>query len=140
MNEELNTDDLEKELEASTMMEAEGSSSMTSRAYSKLREDIMTGALEPGMKLKIEALRRRYDIGTSPIHEALSLLTSDNFVERIDQRGFRVAEISATEFEELLKTRCWLEARAIKESVKNGSNNLDISFTSIKAPVLVILT
>ena len=98
-----------------------GSESMTSRAYMRLREDIISGELEPGRKLKIEELRRKYDVGTSPIREALSLLTSDHFVERIDQRGFRVSDVSAQEFEELLKTRCWLEERALRESIANGS-------------------
>ncbi len=106
----------------SVPMDAEASStSMTSRAYGKLRADIMSGTLQPGRKLKIEELRASYDLGTSPIREALSLLTSDHFVERIDQRGFRVAKVSAEEFEELLKTRCWLEERALQESIENGS-------------------
>lgn len=99
-----------------------GSESMTSRAYVRLREDIISGELEPGRKLKIEELRRKYDVGTSPIREALSLLTSDHFVERNDQRGFRVSDVSAQEFEELLKTRCWLEERALRESIANGSS------------------
>ena len=99
------------------------SSSRTSRAYAELKQDIIAGRLKPGSKLKIDDLRKAYDTGTSPIREALSLLTSDHFVERIDQRGFRVAEVSAAEFEELLKTRCWLEERAIRESISNGSQN-----------------
>ncbi len=96
--------------------------SITSRAYSQLRSDIMSGILEPGRKLKIEELRQHYDVGSSPIREALSLLTSDQFVERIDQRGFRVANVSLQEFDELLKTRCWLEERALRESINNGAS------------------
>lgn len=108
--------------EATTRSNANaGSPSMTSRAYSALKQDIISGALRPGAKLKIEQLRERYDVGTSPIREALSLLTSDHFVERIDQRGFRVSKVSAEEFAELLKTRCWLEERALRESIANGS-------------------
>ena len=97
------------------------SESRTSQAYAQLKKDIITGRLIPGRKLKIEELRQVYNTGTSPIREALSLLTSDHFVERIDQRGFRVANVSAEEFEELLKTRCWLEEKAIRESIANGS-------------------
>ena len=96
------------------------SESITSRAYARLRSDIIDGVLKPGRKLKIDELRRIYDVGTSPIREALSLLTSDNFVERIDQRGFRVAPVSKEEFDELLKTRCWLEERALRESIEHG--------------------
>ena len=98
-----------------------GSQSMTSRAYERLRQDIISGKLKPGRKLKIEELRREYDVGSSPIREALSLLTSDQFVERFDQRGFRVASVSVEEFFELLKTRCWLEDRALRESIALGS-------------------
>ncbi len=94
---------------------------MTSRAYAQLKSDIISGRLQPGRKLKIEELRRQYDVGTSPIREALSLLTSDHFVERIDQRGFRVSNVSEAEFAELLKTRCWLEERALRESIANGT-------------------
>ena len=75
-----------------------GAESITSRAYARLRSDIMSGQLQPGRKLKIDELRKLYDVGTSPIREALSLLTSDKFVERIDQRGFRVATVSLSEF------------------------------------------
>ncbi len=102
--------------------DTDSSQSMTSRAYARLREDIISGELAPGRKLKIEELRRNYDVGTSPIREALSLLTSDHFVERIDQKGFRVSKVSAEEFAELLKTRCWLEERALRESIANGSS------------------
>ncbi|MEO1398003.1 MAG: GntR family transcriptional regulator, partial [Pseudomonadota bacterium] len=96
-----------------------GTESITSQAYARLKSDIMSGKLVPGRKLKIEELRRSYDVGTSPIREALSLLTSDHFVERIDQRGFRVATVSADEFAELLKTRCWVEEKALRESIAN---------------------
>lgn len=99
-----------------------GPESMTSQAYSRLRQDIIGGVLQPGQKLKIEELRLRYDVGTSPIREALSLLTSDQFVERLDQRGFKVASVSVAEFDELLKTRRWLEELALRESIATGSS------------------
>lgn len=97
-----------------------GSESLTSRIYKRIRTDIICGTLEPAKKMKIEELRRRYKTGASPIREALSLLTSDNLVERVDRRGFRVVEVSVEEFEELLKTRIWLEDIAIRQSIENG--------------------
>lgn len=115
------TSELESVSEPAVSLDPVSSGSMTSRAYMRLRQDIISGALEPGRKLKIDELRRKYDAGTSPIREALSLLTSDHFVERIDQRGFRVTNVSAEEFSELLKTRCWLEERALRESIANGT-------------------
>jgi len=93
---------------------------LTSRAYASARRDIIEGRLKPGSKLKIEELRDRYDVGASPIREALSLLSSDGLVDRIEQRGFRVADISHNEFADILKVRCWLEERALREAIAKG--------------------
>lgn len=94
--------------------------SLTSRVYARLRADILAGRLEPARKLKIEDLRKSYGAGASPIREALSHLASDHLVERLDQRGFRVTDVSSEEFNELRKTRCWLEERALRESIAHG--------------------
>ena len=83
--------------------------SITQRVYSDLRDLIVTGQVGPGEKLKVETLKARLDAGASPIREALSLLTSDHLVERLDQRGFRVAKANGSEFAEILKLRCALE-------------------------------
>ena len=101
--------------------------SATRRVYQNLRKMILTGQLKPGEKLKIEALRAIMDTGASPIREALSLLTSDNLVERIDQRGFRTAEISAENFAEILKLRCVLEDLALRESIAIHSSDWEES-------------
>lgn len=97
--------------------------SRTHSIYERLRDDIISGELAPGLKLKIEALRERYDVGATPLREALSLLTSDGFVERLDQRGFRVAQVGLSDFDELLRTRCWLEERALRESIAHGGRD-----------------
>lgn len=95
--------------------------SATQRAYNTLRHMIVTGAIKPGEKLKIDGLRRKLDTGASPIREALSLLTSDNLVERHDQRGFTAAPISAENFQEILLLRSTLEDLALRESVANAT-------------------
>lgn len=93
-------------------------SSLTSQTFQRIYSMIIRGELKPGSKLKIEELRKTLGAGASPVREALSLLTSEQLVERIDQRGFRVANISGDAFMELLKTRCWLEERALRESMQ----------------------
>jgi len=80
---------------------------------------IIQGELLPGVKLKIDNLRKDLGVGASPVREALSLLTSDHLVERMDQRGFKVSNLSADGFSDLLKTRCWLEELALRESIKS---------------------
>lgn len=96
--------------------------SATQQAYQALRRMIVTAELKPGEKLKINHLKTKLDTGTSPIREALSLLTSDQLVERIDQRGFRTAEANRKNFEEILALRCSLEDMALRQSIAQADN------------------
>ena len=101
--------------------------SATQRAYLTLRKMIVTGEIRPGEKLKIEGLRDRLQTGASPIREALSLLTSDNLVERLDQRGFRTTLTSRKNFEEILLLRCELEDMALRRSIANRTQDWEES-------------
>jgi GntR family carbon starvation induced transcriptional regulator len=94
--------------------------SLTSKVYALLRSDILTGNLKAGQRLRIDELRQQHNASASAIREALTLLKSDLLVDRVDQRGFSVAPMSPSAFEELLNTRCWLEERALRESIRNG--------------------
>ena len=95
--------------------------SATHAAYLTLRSMILSGELLAGQKLKIEQLRKLLDTGASPVREALSLLTSDMLVERIDQRGFRAAPASAENFQEILTLRCALEDMALRQSIAKAT-------------------
>ncbi|WP_045392089.1 GntR family transcriptional regulator [Falsirhodobacter sp. alg1] len=96
--------------------------SATQMAYSAIRQMIVMGDLPPGKKLKIESIKELLQTGASPVREALSLLTSDQLVERIDQRGFRCAPVSAQNFAEILKLRCALEDMALRQSLANADD------------------
>lgn len=94
--------------------------SLSEQAYDRIRQDILLGTLFPDEKLQIEAISERYGIGTVPVREALNQLTSEGLVYRKSNRGFFVQTISMADLEELVKTRIWLETRALSESMKNG--------------------
>jgi GntR family transcriptional regulator, carbon starvation induced regulator len=106
------------------MMDDTGSreTSATRAAYLSLRQMILKGELPAGQKLKIEQLRTLLDVGASPVREALSLLTSDMLVERIDQRGFRAAPASLANFDEILNLRCALEDMALRQSISRSTS------------------
>lgn len=93
---------------------------LATSVYDRMREDILTGELPPANKLRAEFLRARYGVGTSPMREALNRLAADGLVVHEDQRGFRVSAVSTAELGELLKTRCWLEEIALRQSIANG--------------------
>ncbi len=87
--------------------------------YHALKRDIVRGVLEPGEKLQIEQVASRYSVGTNPVREALNRLSAERLVDREDLRGFFVPPISVSLFRELVKTRCWLEGKALEESIRN---------------------
>lgn len=118
----MDTEDISNKI-VSSRPDSRPDGSATHRAYTELRRMILIGKYRPGEKLKIEALRKTLNTGASPIREALSLLTSDQLVERLDQRGFRAAEAGRENFEEILKLRCTLEDMALRESIANATQS-----------------
>ena len=48
------------------------STTLAPAAYERLLPDILVGRLAPGEKLRIDALRAAYEIGASPLREALN--------------------------------------------------------------------
>ncbi|HEY0184670.1 MAG TPA: GntR family transcriptional regulator [Rhodopila sp.] len=88
--------------------------------YGRLRRDILRGGFRPGEKLRIDALSERYDVGATPVREALNRLSAEELVLRVDQRGFRVAEISLDDLTELTKTLCWISERGLREAILHG--------------------
>ena len=93
---------------------------MASSVYEHLRSDILKGRLTPGSKLRLQHLGKEYGVGNSPLREALNRLTSNGLVTREENKGFRVSPASTDELMELIRTRCWLEETALRESIACG--------------------
>jgi len=91
------------------------------QVYVKLRRDIVKGLLKPAEKLQIKDIADRYLTGVNPVREALNRLSAEGIVDRRDRQGFFVPAISLSDYQELVKTRCWLEGKAVQESIANYS-------------------
>jgi DNA-binding GntR family transcriptional regulator len=99
---------------------SKAATSLSSMIFEQLRLDIVEGKLEPGTKLGLEALRATYDIGMSPLREALLRLKAAGLVQATDQKGFRVAPVSLDDLEDLTQTRIWIETKALRASIERG--------------------
>lgn len=88
--------------------------------YEGIRRGIFSGNLKPGDRLRVDKLRQQYDSSGSPVREALNRLSANGLVEKQDNRGFCVPEISRGELQEIYKTRSWLEETALRESIRHG--------------------
>ena len=97
-----------------------GPSGVADAAYSRLRSDILGGELLPGMKLKLDALRERYDVSVNTLRETLSRLAADGLVEAEGQRGFTVMPASLADLIDITETRRLLECHAARLSVERA--------------------
>jgi DNA-binding GntR family transcriptional regulator len=87
--------------------------------YHALKRDIVRGTFVPGHKLLIDQIVERYSAGINPVREALNRLSSERLVDREDQRGFFVPPISLEDYRDIVRTRCWVEGKALEESIRN---------------------
>lgn len=95
---------------------------LTEAAYLALRKDIISGLRAPGERLRIERLRRLYEVGPTPLREALQRLAADGLVIATGNRGFTVAPLEAEEFLDLNKARTAVECEALKLSIAHGDS------------------
>ncbi len=93
---------------------------LSEQVYNLIRRDILQGLLFPDMKLQIETVSERYQIGAVPVREALNRLSAEGLVERKSQRGFFVSPLKIEDLEELVRTRIWLETLALQESISHA--------------------
>lgn len=83
-----------------------------------IRQDLINGVFPAGAKLRIRELAERYEVGTIPLREALSRLCNTGFIDAIDQKGFRVSDVSEHELLDITQTRQKLESLALREAIE----------------------
>nr|WP_246461025.1 GntR family transcriptional regulator [Nocardia transvalensis] len=77
-----------------------------------LREEILTGRLAPGDRLREADLAARFGVSRVPVREALSQLQSEGFVTLVRYRGATVSATSGSAARELIQIRRGLEVLA----------------------------
>jgi DNA-binding GntR family transcriptional regulator len=79
----------------------------------RLRDEILSGALEPGARLIEEQICQRFSISRAPLRESLRLLVQQGLVEHLPRRGARVTTWSDEDIRQLFEIRAVLERHAI---------------------------
>ena len=87
----------------------------SSRVFDHLRKDLVGGRFVAGEKLAINALKERYQVGLSPLREALNRLAAYGLLIQENQRGFRVPKLSRDELDEM-------EGMALERAIANGDS------------------
>jgi DNA-binding GntR family transcriptional regulator len=93
---------------------------LTEAVHGRIRNDILLGLLRPGDKLKLDALRDRYDASVNTLRETLSRLVSEGLVANEGQRGFTVVPATLTDLRDITEMRRLLECEAARLSLKRA--------------------
>lgn len=83
----------------------------------RVRNDILSGALQPGEKIVEEQWCGELGISRAPLREALRRLSEQGLVEHLPRRGSRVVEWSADDVRQLYRLREVLERHAIESAL-----------------------
>jgi len=102
-------------------MDVEMSQSLADKAYETLKANIITCVLEPGQQIVQAQLAETYQIGTTPIREALQRLALEGFVQPIPRFGYVVSPITFSDVREIYELRTIVESAAARLSAVRGS-------------------
>lgn len=94
--------------------------SLAERAYRTLRSEILHGDLMPGERLRAADLADKFQLGLTPIREALMRLSSESLVETEANRGARVTETSLAELADIMATRRGIERLCLSAAIDKG--------------------
>lgn len=95
---------------------------LADRAYRELRQAIVRGEFEPGARLRVEELTRRFAVSSSPLREALNRLSGQGLVRSLENRGFRVAPLTAKDVSDIARVRTLVECEALRDSIAHGDD------------------
>jgi GntR family carbon starvation induced transcriptional regulator len=94
----------------------------STQIFQRLRHDLLHGAFAPGMKLQMDDLKERYQVGYSPLREALFRLVSNGLVQFEEQCGFSVPELSIEELYDIYQNRMRIENTALELAMEHGDD------------------
>lgn len=94
------------------------------QVYDALCRAIMTGAVRPQQQLSVRSLAEEFGVSATPVKEALRRLGTDEVLFALPKSSFRVTDITARRYAELLEIRKRLEGYAAEEAARLASREL----------------
>ena len=100
--------------------------SLAQKAYELIKNDIIACVLEPGQQIVQSKLAEEYQIGTTPIRDALQRLVQEGLVESMPRFGYIVNQITLSDLNDMYELRSILESAAARlAAVRASEEQLD---------------
>lgn len=86
---------------------------LRSQAIRAIRAAIVTGELAPGEVHSARELAGVFGVSATPVREAMLELARERLVEPVQNKGFRITEVSETDLREIVQLRMFVEIPAV---------------------------
>lgn len=103
------------------------SPTLTDKVSKMIRQDILTAQLLPGQKLVVAELKNKYNVGASPIREALVQLSWTKYVVLEPQKGCWVAPVCVLELTDLFDSLRLVAAGLLQKAINIGDEMWELN-------------
>jgi DNA-binding GntR family transcriptional regulator len=97
--------------------------SISEQVYTALKKEILAGDLQPGARLLVLEIAKKFNISQAPVREALERLKSAGFITGIPNKGSVVSDITAKEIKDIFELREIIEGFAVRQSMQRLTEN-----------------
>lgn len=99
---------------------------LTDRIYRDIKEDISSKTFQPGEKLNIKELARKYNVSDTPVKQALQRLADEKMVVNTPNKGMSVRALTPHELNDIFDIRLMMDTFFVKDiiSALNYNENL----------------
>lgn len=98
--------------------------SLRDRAYEAIKHRIITCELRPGEVMSAAELSDRFDIGRTPVNQAIDRLMTDGLVEVFPRKGIVVKPISLDEVFDIINVRLVNETYCVRKAAAQADELL----------------
>ena len=92
---------------------------LNSQIVQVLKEEILSGSLQPNQKISIEELAHRFGVSSTPVRDALRTLETTGFVIVSPRKSITVASLDEKAIKDVFDLRTALECCAVELSIDN---------------------
>jgi DNA-binding GntR family transcriptional regulator len=96
---------------------------LTDALVEAIRDEIRSGTLEPGSRLRQADIAERFNVSTTPVREAFAALEREGLLVSSPHRGVVVFNPSVDDLQETYEIRIPLEALATEKAVANMTDD-----------------
>lgn len=108
-------------------------SSLREQVTTALRGAIITGQMPAGQLYSVPVLARTFNVSATPVREAMVDLSRDGLVIPVRNKGFRIAEPTEQELDDLTAVRELLEVPSVADIARGNSGQWERELTSLAA-------